>query len=149
MMMIKENQIAVSGRVSGVWNNQERRFEIKTGTSKGGEKYSIFEISVSKPPKEGEPGAKWVNGKGQKVILWGNITVEENSMIGVVGKLQPDNFTTADGKEIRGNQVVADEKDLFTPEKWPERNNESPAAGSSETVTETSEPANEEGNLPF
>lgn len=134
--MLKENQIAISGRVGGIWNHQDKKFEIKSGSSQSGQKFQIFEISVAK--KDGET---WINGKGVKVVLWGDTDIKENSMIGVVGRLQPDNFTTKDGKEIRGNQVIADDKDLFTPKKW-EQKNPSP-------TTETSEPANNEGNLPF
>lgn len=113
--MLKENQVSVSGRVNGVWNNTTKAFEIISGVSKAGNKYQIFEISVSQ--KNSETGA-WTNGKGLKVMLTGDVVIEEKSMVGVVGRLQPDNFTTKDGKEVRGLMVQARSVDMYVPEKW-------------------------------
>lgn len=111
--MIKENQVAVSGRVNGVWNNDTKAFEIKTGVSKGGVKWQIFEIQVSK-----KDGDDWVNGKGLKVMLWGDATVCIKDMIGVLGRFIPDNYTNRDGALIKGHSIVADSKDVFVPESW-------------------------------
>lgn len=115
--MLKENQVAVSGRVNGVWNNNDRKFEVKKGVSASGNTYHIFEIGVSK--KDGET---WVNGKGVKVMLWGDVNIEEKAMVGLVGRFQPDNFTNKEGKEVRGVMVVAFADDMFTPEKWDNNN---------------------------
>ena len=111
--MIKENTIAVAGRVSGIWNNNTKSFEIKSGVTKNGKKYQVFEISVAK--KDGE---KWVNGKGLKVMMWGETEITEKEMIGVVGRLQPDNFTTNAGVEVRGMMINAFDNEMFTPEAW-------------------------------
>ena len=117
--MLKENQESVAGRVNGVWNNTTKSFEVMSGVSAAGNKYHIFEISVSQ--KDQETGA-WVNGKGLKVVLTGDVTIEEKTMVGVVGRLQPDNFTTKDGKEIRGLMVQARVEDMYVPEKWEAKN---------------------------
>lgn len=115
--MIKENQVAISGRVSGVWNNDTKAFEVKKGVSKNGVRWQIFEISVSK--KEGED---WVNGKGIKVMLWGgsalDLDLEPKDKIGIVGRFVPDNYTNRDGVVIKGHSVVADVKDMFVPIRW-------------------------------
>ena len=111
--MLKENQVSVSGRVNGVWNNQTKTFEIKSGVTQNGKKYQIFEISVSK--KDGE---NWINGKGMKVMLWGDVVVVEKTQIGLVGRFQPDNYTTKDGIEVRGLMINAFDNDMFVPDKW-------------------------------
>ena len=121
--MLKENQISVAGRVNGVWNNQDKKFEIKSGVTQNGKKFQIFEISVAK--KDGEA---WVNGKGLKVMLWGDTVVTEKTQIGLVGRLQPDNFTTKDGIEVRGMMINAFDNDMFTPAQWENTNNTEQAA---------------------
>jgi hypothetical protein len=113
--MLKENQVSVAGRVSKVWNNKTKAFEIMSGVSEAGNKYHIFEISVSQ--KDQKTGA-WVNGKGLKVVLTGDVVIEEKTMVGIVGRLQPDNFTTKDGKEVRGLVVQARSVDMYVPEEW-------------------------------
>ena len=141
--MLKENQIAISGRVSGVWNNQEKKFEIKSGVTQNGKKFQIFEISVSK--KEDE---NWINGKGMKIMLWGEAVVAEKSIIGLVGRLQPDNYTNKDGVEVRGNMILAFDNDMFTPEKW--ENSQSGPSTSGAPDPTPPENANQSGdNIPF
>jgi hypothetical protein len=117
--MLKENQVAVAGRVNGVWNNQTKGFEIKTGVTQNGKKWQIFEISVSK-----RDGDTWVNGKGMKVMLWGDTAVVEKTMVGVMGRFQPDNYTNKEGVEIRGLMINAFDNDMFTPEQWEQGGNQ-------------------------
>jgi len=115
--MLKENQVSVAGRVNGVWNNQTKAFEIKTGTTQNGKKFQIFEISVAKKNEDGS----WENGKGMKVMLWGDTPVTEKTQVGIVGRLQPDNYTNKDGVEIRGFMINAFDNDMFVPAKWEAR----------------------------
>ena len=123
--MIKENTIAVAGKVQGFWNSDDRAFEIKRGKTKNDKKYQIFEMSVSRKNEDGT----WTNGKGMKVMLWGNHKVDHGDMLGVQGRLQPDNYTNKDGKEVWGNMIVAFEEGIFTPDKW-EASNEAPSDSS-------------------
>ena len=112
---IKIGQVAVTGRVSGLWNKENKSFDVKRGQSKSGKKYQIFEISVASKDKE---SGEWTNGKGLKVMLWGDTKVEHGGEIGVVGRLQPDNWTNHEGKEIWGNMLNAFADDLFEPASW-------------------------------
>jgi hypothetical protein len=111
--MLKENQISVAGRVGGLWNNETKKHEIRSGVTQNGKKYQIFEISVAK-----KVGENWTNGKGLKVMLWGDTTIEAGTQVGIVGRLQPDNFTTKDGIEVRGMMVNAFDGDMYVPAKW-------------------------------
>ena len=124
--MLKENTIAVAGRVSGLWNNETKQFEVKRGKTKNDKKYQIAEISVAMKDKE---TGEWKNGKGLKFMLWGNHKVDHGDMLGVQGRLQPDNYTNKDGKEVWGNMIVAFEEGIFTPDKW-EASNEAPSESS-------------------
>jgi len=136
--MIKENQIAVSGRVGGVWNKETNSFEVRSGLSKNGIKYQIFNINVSK-----KIGETWSNGKGLKVMLWGDdIEVKKNNMIGILGRLQPDNWTNRDGVNIKGMSIVADVKDIFVPDIWEKK---SDASSTSNAVPLS----NDDFDLPF
>ena len=128
--MIKENTIAVAGKAQGFWNNETRSFDIKRGKAKNDKKYQIFEMQVSKKNEDDT----WTNGKGMKVILWGDHKVEHGDMIGISGRLQPDNYTNKDGKEIWGNMIVAFEEGIFTPLKWDTDNASSQDAPKEEDV---------------
>lgn len=124
-MEIKIGQTAITGRVSGLWNKENKSFEVKRGATQNGKKYQIFEISVSSKNKETD---EWTNGKGVKVMLWGETPVEHGSEIGVVGRFQPDNWTNQEGKTIYGNMINAFADDLFEPAKWePREGGEAPA----------------------
>ena len=112
--MIRENTVAVAGRVQGMWNNETRTFDIKRGKTRNDKRYQIFEMAVSKKNEDDT----WTNGKGMKVMLWGDHKVEHGDMIGISGRLQPDNYTNKDGKEVWGNMVVAFEEGIFEPLKW-------------------------------
>lgn len=122
-MEIKIGQTAITGRVSGLWNKENKSFEVKRGATQNGKKYQIFEISVSSKDKE---SGEWTNGKGVKVMLWGETPVDHGQEIGIVGRFQPDNWTTQDGKEIYGHMINAFADDIFEPAKW-EQNGEAPA----------------------
>jgi len=119
--MIKEYTLAVAGRVDGLWNKETKSFEVKRGMTANGKKYQIFEISVSAKDKEDN----WTNGKGLKVMMWGETKIEAGTVVGIKGKLQPDNWTNSEGKEIRGLMVNAFADDMFTPEKWEGKGDES------------------------
>jgi len=140
--MLKENTVAVAGRVNGVWNNTTKGFEIKSGVTQNGKKWQIFEISVSKKKEDGS----WENGKGMKVMLWGETQVTEKSMIGVQGRFQPDNYTNKDGVEIRGLMINAFDNDMFTPEQW---EGTSSQASDSQGAPDPVAPANAGDDIPF
>ena len=111
--MLKSGQIALAGKVKGLWNKDTRSFEVKRGVSSTGNKYQIFEISVSSKNQDGS----YTNGKGVKVMLSGETKVEHNSIVGVMGFLSPDNYTK-DDKEIQGFKVSAKCEDMFEPTEW-------------------------------
>lgn len=111
--MLKSGQIALAGKVKGLWNKDTRSFEVKRGVSSSGNKYQIFEISVSSKNQDGS----YTNGKGVKVMLSGETKVEHNSIVGVMGFLSPDNYTK-DDKEIQGFKVSAKCEDMFEPIEW-------------------------------
>lgn len=118
---IKIGQVAVTGRVSGLYDKEESKKEnkavytVKRGTTANGKRYQIFEISVAQKDRDSN---EWKNGKGLKVMLWGEVPVENGQEIGILGKLQPDNWTTQDGKEIWGNMLNAFADDIFEPASW-------------------------------
>lgn len=114
-LTIKSGQVAIAGYTSGVWNKESKGFEVKRGATKNGKKYQIFEIKVSSKDKE---SGEYTNGKGIKVMLWGETKVDANQEIGVMGRLQPDNWTNSEGKEIRGVMLNAFADDLFEPSAW-------------------------------
>lgn len=111
---IKIGQVAVSGYVGGLWSKESKSFAVKRGATKNGKKYQIFELKVSKKDDEGT----YTNGKGLKIMLWGETLIEDGQEIGIVGRLQPDNWTNNEGKEIRGNMLNAFSDDLFEPARW-------------------------------
>ena len=120
-MEIKVGQSAVSGYVGGLWSKESKSFEVKRGITKKGDKYQIFEIKVSSKAEDGS----YTNGKGIKVMLMGDTPVESGQPIGVVGSFKPDNFTTNEGKEIRGNIMMCSE--TFEPTAWENKSNPEPA----------------------
>ena len=130
--MLKIGQIAITGKVSGLWNKDNRTFEVKRGMTKNGKKYQIFDISVSSKDQEGN----WTNGKGIKVMLWGETKVEHGSNIGLVGRLQPDNYENKDGKTVYGNMINAFDTDMFEPEAWDKK----PKAEDDKPPFDTKEP---------
>lgn len=121
MVKVRNNEIAVAGRASGLWNKESRAFEVKRGMTKNGKKYQIFEMSVSKKDQEGN----WTNGKGLKVMLWGDTKVDHNQSIGILGKLEPDNYENKEGKTVYGLQITAFE--TFEPDAWESGNSQSKA----------------------
>ena len=121
MVMIKIGQTAITGRVSGLWDKDSKSFKITRGKTKSDKKYQIFEISVSTKKDD-----VWVNGKGIKVMLMGDTKVDDKQEIGLVGRFQADNYTTKDGKEVRGNIFMANAEDMFTPLKWDSKSEAKP-----------------------
>jgi hypothetical protein len=113
MVEVKSNTIAVAGYVSGIWDNESKSFKIRRGKTKNDKKYQIFEIKVASKDKD---SGSWTNGKGLKVMLWGDEKIEDRQEIGILGKLTPDNYENKDGKEIRGLMVMAFE--TFVPDAW-------------------------------
>ena len=59
-----------------------------------------------------------------KVMLWGDTAVVEKTMVGVMGRFQPDNYTNKEGVEIRGLMINAFDNDMFTPEQWEQGGNQ-------------------------
>lgn len=124
MVKVRIGEIALTGRVSGVYNRETKTGEVKRGVTKNDKRYQIFEISVSSKDQQGN----WTNGKGLKVMLWGDTKVEIGDNIGMVGRLQPDNYTNQDGKEIRGMMFNAFADSMFEPDSWDNNDNSEPEA---------------------
>jgi hypothetical protein len=108
MTNITMGQSAITGRVNGIWAKESKSFEIKRGSSKSGNRWQTFEIAVSTKKDD-----VWVNGKGIKVMLIGDTKVENGQMIGLIGNFKADNYTNAEGKEVRGNMFLSSQ--IFTP----------------------------------
>jgi single-stranded DNA-binding protein len=121
-MEIKIGETVATGRVSGLWNKESKSFEVKRGMTKNEKKYQIFEVSVSRKNEDGT----WTNGKGLKVMLWGETPVEHGQEIGLKGRLQPDNWENKEGKTIYGNMLVVFEDGIFTPAKWEKKSEDTP-----------------------
>ena len=118
---IKIGESAISGRVGGVWSAQDKKFVIKRGKTKNDKKYQVFSVKVASKDKD---SGTWTNGKDIEVMLYGETKVEEGQDIGLLGKFQPNNWEK-DGKEMRGNQFIAFEDGIFTPDSW-DSNTENP-----------------------
>ena len=113
-MEIKSGQSGITGRVSGIYNRETKRGEVKRGTTKSGGRYQVFEISVSKKNEDGT----YTNGMGIPVMLLGDTKVEAGDVIGMVGKFVPNNYTNKEGKEVRGLQLMANCDAMFKPAEW-------------------------------
>ena len=111
--MLKIGQSAITGRVQGVYDKEQKQGVIKRGISKNNNKWQVFEIGVSSK----ENGA-YVNGKAISVMLIGDNRVEIGDKIGLVGRFLPNNYRDANGKEVKGLQFMANCEDIFTPEAW-------------------------------
>lgn len=100
----------ITGKVSGLWNKETKTFEVKRGKSASGNKWQSFEISVSSKKDD-----KWINGKGIKVMLIGDVKVEHGQHIGLIGSFKADNYNNKEGVEVRGNMFMSNE--VFEPKK--------------------------------
>ncbi len=107
----------ITGTVQGMYDRALDKGVIKTGKDAKGTKWQIFELEVSK--KDRKTG-KWINGKNMKVTLFGDAPdVEIGQPIGLGNCfLEPENFTNANGIEIRGVGIVAYADKLFEPLAW-------------------------------
>jgi hypothetical protein len=110
------NKIAVAGRVSKIWDNESNAFIIKSGETEKGLKWHSFDISVYRYDNNSKT---FENGKGLRVVLYGDIEIKDKDILGVWGKLQPSNWTNPkDGKITRGHKIVAFSEHLFTPDEY-------------------------------
>lgn len=112
---VRAGESVVTGYVGGIYSTQDKKFAIKRGKTKNDKKYQVFSIKVSS--KDKESGA-YTNGKDIEVMLFGDTKIEEGQAIGLVGRFQPNNYTNSEGKEVRGNQFLAFEDGIFTPDSW-------------------------------
>ena len=124
METIKIGMSAVTGRVSGAWNSKAEKFEVKRGMAKNGTKYQIFEIGVSTKNQDGT----YTNGKNIPVMMFGEVKVEAGDNVGLVGRFAANNYTNAEGKEIRGLQFMCNAEDMFEPAAWDKKPEESKPA---------------------
>lgn len=117
--MIKSGLSAITGRVNGVYNKETKKGEVKRGMSKSGNKYQVFEISVSNKNEDGT----YTNGMGIPVMLLGDAKVEAGDIVGLLGRFVANNYTNKDGKEVRGLQLMAKCDDMFKPLEWDKKEN--------------------------
>jgi hypothetical protein len=120
--MLKIGLSGLTGRVSGIWNKENKAFEVKRGMSKNDKKYQIFEISVSSKDQQDN----WTNGKGIKVMMFGDTKVEHGDTVGLVGRFQPDNWENKEGKTVYGNIFMCNAEDMFEPEQWDKKEDSKP-----------------------
>ena len=117
--MIKSGLNAITGRVNGVYNKETKKGEVKRGMSKSGNKYQVFEISVSNKNEDGT----YTNGMGIPVMLLGDTKVEAGDIVGLLGRFVANNYTNKEGKEVRGLQLMAKCDDMFKPLEWDKKEN--------------------------
>ena len=91
-MELKKGGMAIAGRVFGV----ERKM------SKGGKKYQVGSIGVSKKGQDGE----WENGF-LRFTLFGETPIENKEDYTLVGQLQPMKYTKNDGTAVDSFEMVA------------------------------------------
>lgn len=118
-MNIKQGMSAITGRAQGMYNKETRKGEIKRGVSKSGNRYQVFEISVSSKNEDGT----YTNGQPIPVMLLGDVKVEVGDIVGVLGRIVANNYTNKDGKEVRGLQLMAKCDDMFKPLEWDKKEN--------------------------
>ena len=112
---IKAGQSAITGYVGGVWDKDSKSFKIKRGKTKTDKKYQLFSVKVSQKDKD---SGTYINGKDIEVMMFGDTKIEDGTLIGLLGKFTPSNYKNKDGKEVRGNQFLAFDTDMFTPDSW-------------------------------
>lgn len=114
MRAVRIGESAITGRVQGKYNRETGTGEIKRGTTSNGNRYQIFEISVSTKNQDGT----WVNGQPIPVMMFGDKKVDAGDNIGLVGRFGANNWTNKDGKKMRGLQFTGNADDLFEPSAW-------------------------------
>ena len=129
--MIKSGMSAITGRVSGVYDRETKKGVVKRGTSNSGNRYQVFEISVSSKNEDGT----YTNGMGIPVMLLGDTKVEVGDVLGLLGRFVPNNYTNKDNKEVRGLQLMAKCEDMFEPLAW-DKKGDKPKAEDKDTQDE-------------
>lgn len=104
MRELRIGESAVSGRV----------FNVKRKMV-GEHKIQEFALGVSKKAKDGS----WTNGF-LNVTLWGDTKVEDKQDIGLIGRIEPEQYTNKDG--VRVNNLRFNANETFTPAKWESKN---------------------------
>lgn len=74
-------------------------------------KIQEFALGVSKKKKDGTYENGFFN-----VTLWGDVAVEDKTDIGLIGRIEPENYTKKDGQEVKTFRFNANE--VFTPASW-------------------------------
>jgi len=128
--MVKYGQVAIAGRVNGLWDKDAKTFNVKRGVTKAGTRYQLFEIAVSSKNEDGV----YVNGKGIKVMLLGDKKVESKDVVGLVGFFVPDNYKNKEGKEVYGNMLMSKVADMFEVPKKEETKEEPTVAKAKPSV---------------
>ena len=100
MEAIKIGMSAVTGRV----------FNVKRKMV-GEHKIQEFGLGISKKNKDGSYSNGFLN-----VTLWGDTKVEDRQDVGLLGRLEPEEYTKQDGTKVTGIRFNANE--VFTPAKW-------------------------------
>ena len=122
---LRIGETALTGRAQGIYNRETRKGEVKRGMSGNGNKYQVFEISVSSKEKDSD---KWINGTPIKVMMFGEVKVEAGDNVGLVGNFRPDNWTDKEGKERRGLIFMCNAEDMFEPASWDKKAEAKPQA---------------------
>ena len=91
-MELQKNKMAIAGRVFGV----ERKM------SKGGKKYQVGSIGVSKKNQDDT----WENGF-LRFTLFGETPIEDKQDYTLIGSLQPMKYTKNDGTGVDSFEMVA------------------------------------------
>ena len=105
---IKIGQSAISGRAFNVKRKMVGEYKIQE-----------FALGVSKKLKDGTYENGFFN-----VTYWGDTPIEDKSDIGLIGRIEPENYTTKDGKEVKTFRFNANE--MFTPDSWEKKDTPPP-----------------------
>jgi len=94
----------ICGYVSGVWDKNSNGFIIRKGQTQSGKKYTSAQIKISKRNSDGT----YTNGAGIPFTVWGDDgdMIQDKMLVDLTGYFTPQNYTTQEGKEVRGNNFV-------------------------------------------
>jgi phosphotransferase system IIB component len=114
--LLKIRECHITGRIKGIFDKDTKEFNVIIGTDKNGNKYQKFKLEIAKPNKK---DGGWINGKDIDVTLFGDYPdLNDGESIGLGNcSFEPRNYTR-DGREIKGNGLIASAEHVFQPEEW-------------------------------
>lgn len=120
---VEGDKTSLWGYVTGAWkagqNGQNGSFQIITGVTQSGKRYTKAQLKVSQKNEDGT----WTNGASIPFTIWGDVQIVDKQLIEFEGFFKPNNYEK-NGKEIRGNYFLATQLIGDTP--VPQQNESQP-----------------------